>query len=66
LKSFINILRSCGLDQQRPSNIGIAKSARSLTQVLAYQPKQGGNFIVAKEKLQALEVDQQNLDITIA
>jgi hypothetical protein len=54
LKSFINILRSCGLDQQKPSNTGIAKSVRSETQVLAYQPKQGGHFIIAKEKLQAL------------
>jgi hypothetical protein len=35
------------------------------TQVIAYQLEQGGHFTIAKEELQALEVDQQNLDIPI-
>jgi hypothetical protein len=65
LKSFINILRSYGLDQQRVSNIVVAKNVRSETQVLTYHLEQGGHFTIAKEELQALKVDQQNLDITI-
>jgi hypothetical protein len=57
LKSFINILRSCGLHQQRASNIGVTNSVRSETQILTYQLEQGGHFSIAKEKLRALEVN---------
>jgi hypothetical protein len=31
LKSFINILKAYGLDQQRPSNIGVVESCKSKT-----------------------------------
>jgi hypothetical protein len=44
LKSFINILKACGLDWQ-------GESSRSKIKVLAYQPKQGGHLRVAKEEL---------------
>jgi hypothetical protein len=49
LKSFINILRAYGLDQQRESNIGVVKNSRSEIKILAYQPKQGGHLEVNKE-----------------
>jgi hypothetical protein len=62
LKSFINILRTYGLDQQRKSNIRFVENSRLETEVLAYQLEQGGHFRVAKEELQELEVDQQNLN----
>jgi hypothetical protein len=55
LKSFINILKAYGLDQQR-------KSFRLQIKVLTYQPKQGGHLRVAKRELQELEVDMQNLN----
>ncbi len=58
MKSFINILRTYGLDQQRESNIRVVESSRLETEVLAYQLEQGGHLKVAKEKLQELEVDQ--------
>jgi hypothetical protein len=38
LKSFINILRAYELDQHKENNIGIVKSYRLETKVLAYQP----------------------------
>ncbi len=57
LKSFTNTLKSYEQDQQRASNIGITKSVRAKKQVLTYQPEQRGHFTVAKEWLQALEVD---------
>jgi hypothetical protein len=56
-KSFINILRAHGLNQQRESNIGVVKSFRSKTKILAYHPEQGGHLRVTKEELQKLEVD---------
>ncbi len=59
LKSFINILKAYGLDQQR-------KSFRLQIEVLAYQPKQGGHLRVAKKELQELEVDMQNLNSKVA
>ncbi len=52
LKSFINVLRAYGLDQQNESNIGVTKSFKSKTKVLAYQPKLGGHLRVTKEELQ--------------
>jgi hypothetical protein len=52
LKSFINILKAYGLDRQRENNIGIVKSSRSKTKIVAYQPEQGGHLIIAKEELQ--------------
>jgi hypothetical protein len=51
LKSFINILRAYGLDQQQESNIRVVKSSRSKTKILTYQPKQGGHFKVVKKEL---------------
>jgi hypothetical protein len=57
LKSFINILKAYGLDQQKESNIRVIKSFRLKTKVLACQPKQGRHLRVAKEKLQELKVD---------
>jgi len=51
LKSFINILRAYGLDQQWENNIKVVESSISKTEVLAYQPKQGGHLKVAKEEL---------------
>jgi len=57
LKSFINILRTYGMDWQRESNIGVVKNSRSKIEILAYQPKQGRHLRVAKEELQKLEVD---------
>jgi hypothetical protein len=38
LKSFINILRAYGLDQQKESNIRIVNSFRLEIEILAYQP----------------------------
>jgi hypothetical protein len=66
LKSFINILKAYGLDQQRESNIVVVESFRLKTKFLAYQLEQGGHLKVTKEKLQELEVDQQNLNSIIA
>jgi hypothetical protein len=37
LKSFINILKAYGLDQQREKNIGVIESFKLETKVLAYQ-----------------------------
>ncbi len=56
-KSFINILRAYGLDQEREINIRVVESSRSKTKVLAYQLKQGGHIRIAKEELQELEED---------
>jgi hypothetical protein len=61
LKSFINILRAYGLDQQRESNIGVVENSRSKAKVLSYQLEQGGHLRIAKEELQELEVNQQIL-----
>ncbi len=58
LKSFIDILKTYGLDQQRESNMRVVENSRLETKVLTYQPEQGGHLRVAKEKLQELEVDQ--------
>jgi hypothetical protein len=41
LKSFINIFKAYGLDQQRENNIGVVENSRSKTEVLAYQLEQG-------------------------
>jgi hypothetical protein len=49
LKSFINILKAYGLNQQKESNIGVVESFRSKTEFLAYQPEQGGHLRVTKE-----------------
>jgi hypothetical protein len=38
LKSFINILRAYGLDQQKENNIRIVNSFRLEIEILAYQP----------------------------
>jgi hypothetical protein len=62
LKSFINILKAYGFDHQKESNIGIIKSFKSKIKVLTYQLEQGGHLKIAKEELQELEVDQQNLN----
>jgi hypothetical protein len=62
LKSFINILKACGLDQQGESNIGVVKSFKSEIDFLTYQPKQGRHLQVAKEELQKLKVGLQNLN----
>jgi hypothetical protein len=66
LKFFINILRTYGLNQQRESKIGVIENFRLETKVLTYQPEQGGYFRVAKEELQELKVDQQNLNSRVA
>jgi hypothetical protein len=58
LKSFVNILRTYGLDQQRESNIRVVESSKLETKVLTYQLEQGRHLRVAKEKLQELKVDQ--------
>jgi len=50
-------LKAYGLDQRKESNIGVVKSSRSKTKVLAYQPEQGRHLRIAKEKLQELEVN---------
>jgi hypothetical protein len=62
LKSFINILKAYGLDQQRENNIGVVESFKLETKVLAYQLEQGGHIRVAKKELQELEVDKHNLN----
>ncbi len=61
-----NILKAYGLDQQRESNIVVVENFRSKTKFLAYQQEQGGHLRVAKEQLQELEVDQQNLNSRVA
>jgi len=66
LKSFINILRAYGLNQQKENNIGVVKSSRSEKEVLTYQPKQGRHLRIAKEELQKLKVDLQNLNSRLA
>jgi hypothetical protein len=66
LKFFINVLKTYGLDQQRESKIGVIESFRLETKVFAYQPEQGGYLRVAKEELQELKVDQQNLNSRVA
>jgi hypothetical protein len=47
LKSFINILKTYGLDQQRESNIGVVENFRLKTKFLAY-------LRVTKKELQEL------------
>jgi hypothetical protein len=64
LKSFINILKASGLNQQRPNNIGVVESCRSKTQVLTYQQEYKRHFRVSKEEPQ--EIDQQNPDTKLA
>jgi len=59
LKYFVNILKAYGLDQQ-------GESSRLETENLTYQPKQGGHLRVAKEELQELHVDLQNLNSKVA
>jgi hypothetical protein len=58
-KSFINILKTYRVDQQRSSNIEIIKNCTSKTQVvLVDQEEQNGHLRIAKEEPQ--KVDQQN------
>jgi prephenate dehydratase len=52
-------LRTYGLDQQ-------GENFKLKTEILAYQPKQGGHLRVAKEELQELKVDLRNLDSRIS
>jgi hypothetical protein len=66
LKSFINILKAYGLDQQRESNIEVVENSILETKVLAYQLEYGGHLRVAKKELRELKVDQQNLNSKIA
>ncbi len=49
-------MKAYGLDQQRPSNIGI-ESSKLETQVLAYQYEQTLQLIIVKEEPQ--ELDQE-------
>jgi hypothetical protein len=51
LKSFINILRAYGLNQQHENNIKVVENSISKIKVFTYQPKQGGHLKVAKEEL---------------
>jgi len=64
LKSFTNILKAYGLDQQRPSNIGVVKSCRLKTQVLTYQQEYKRHLKVSKEEPH--EIDQQNPNTRLA
>jgi hypothetical protein len=50
LKSFIEVLKAYGLDQQRPSNIEGLKNSKVETQVLVDQQKQMLQLKVAKKK----------------
>jgi UDP-3-O-acyl-N-acetylglucosamine deacetylase len=57
LKSFIKVLRTYGLDQQRPSNIKRLKNSRLKTQVLVDQQEQTLELRITKEE--PLELDHE-------